>query len=106
MLPIAAGAGFGVVLAVVAGFIVWRSKKNRRIRIIKEREMEQYQQAVELERAARALQRAREVLAQRTGNADWNPKLQHGVQTMQLDEMDDDGGEGGDEWRTITLCTE
>ena len=73
--------------------------------MIKAREMEQYEKAVELERATRALQRAREVLAQRTGNADWNPKLQKNVQSMQLDEMaDDDDDEGGPdgmgEWRT------
>lgn len=92
---IAAGAGLMVVMAVVAGIFVWRSKKKRRIRIIKDHEMFQYQQAVQTERVTRALQRAREVLAQRTGNADWNPKLQQGVQDMQLDEMEDDGDGGG-----------
>jgi hypothetical protein len=107
MLPIAIGAGMAATLTAIAALLFWRRKKNRRIRMVKAREMEQYDRAVELERATRALQRAREVLAQRTGNADWNPKLQANVQSMQLDEMADDGdadggggGGGAAEWRT------
>jgi uncharacterized spore protein YtfJ len=104
-MPVAIGAGFAATVLVVALLLLWRRKKDRRVRRIKAREMEQYEKAVELERATRALQRAREVLAQRTGNADWDPKLQANVQSMQLDEMDDDDGdEGGPdgmgEWRT------
>ena len=102
-MPIAIGSGFAVTVLVVAVLVLWRRKKDRRVRMIKAREMEQYEKAVELERATRALQRAREVLAQRTGNADWNPKLQANVQSMQLDEMDDDAEDddaGAGEWRT------
>lgn len=106
-MPVAIGSGFGATVLVISVLVLWRRRKQRRVRMIKAREMEQYEKSVELERATRALQRAREVLAQRTGNADWNPKLQANVQSMQLDEMadgdddDDDGAaDGAGEWRT------
>ena len=93
-MPVLIMAAVGaVVVAAALAYMLVRRNRNRKLRKIKAREMAQYQQAVELERAARALQRAREVLAERTGNAEWNPKLEQNVQKMQLDDMpseDDD----------------
>jgi hypothetical protein len=74
-----------LVSFVIAALLAYRSVRQRRDRLAKQRELEQYENALQMDRAQRALQRAREVLAERTGNAGWNPQLEQRVRSMQLE---------------------
>ena len=67
-----------------------KRKRRRRIQHANiQEQMGKYEREQEVDRANRALQRAREVLAHRTGNADWNPELTKKNEVMQLMDVDE-----------------
>ena len=91
-----AGGAVVVIASAVAAYLFVRRRRRQRVQTMKtEEEMGVYERQQEVERAARALQRAREVLAQRTGHLDWNPQLAAKNEAVQLMDVDDGGGPGG-----------
>ena len=86
---LAIGISLGGVVVVVGSamgaYVCVKRKRRRRIQHANiQEQMGKYEREQEVDRANRALQRAREVLAYRTGNADWNPELTKKNEVMQL----------------------
>ena len=87
IVPVAAAVS--VVACALAALFVYSRVRRRKAKEMHARELERYENTLQVERSQRALQRAREVLAARTGNAAWNPKLEEKVRDIQLGSMPD-----------------